>query len=315
MAKEAKATYEAVVTAAEALEKENQRPSVRTVTARIGGGSPNVISEYLRKWREERPRIEAQRAIVIDPRLNTLLAEILQKTADEASANAIKERDEAVDEKNLIAQRGVELEREVELLTEQVAQLSQKAQHDAGIIETLKDEAEKARSDAAEEIAQAKADAAAAVDLAKQEAAKERQRADQLVADLAAANVKLTALESVKADLDRVYAELKSEHEQRIAADAKAGIIPRLEADISELRAALKAANEKTDAERAKLEKAQSAAAAELKALRTELEKRIDEERKATAEAIKTAAAATARADALAAQLEAEKSKTDKGAK
>lgn len=326
MAKEVLATYEAVVAAAEALEKDGLRPSVRNITARVGGGSPNTISEHRRKWLAERPRIESRRSIVIDQSISDSIAAALQKTADEASAAAIAERDEANDEKDLIAQRGVELEREVEQLGAQVNDLTEKRQHDAGLIQALRAEVEKMNSDAAAAIARVRDEAATAVAEARAEASKERARADLLVAELATANVELKSLRTVKEELDRTAAELRSEHEQRIVAEANAGVIPRLEADLIEMRAAVKAANERADAERSKLDEvrsnasaaiAQSRAAAvdELNALRAQLEQRIDAERKAAADAEKataaaasTAAAEKARADALAAQL-AEKSK------
>jgi colicin import membrane protein len=241
-----KASFEAVSAAAEALLESGVQPSVRLVIERLGGGSPNSVTAHLRKWRDERPRIESRRSIVIDERIHTLIAEQIEKAAGEARAAADQERASAVADMELVATAGRALEEEVEQLRARVIELDQRTQHDAGVIETLRSdlEAEKSAADAA--IAQAHAEASATVKKANDEAAIERQRADNLNRDLGAAQARLEAVPRIEDALARTTADLDKERERRTAAESKIAAlganVEMLTATVNETKVAAAAA-------------------------------------------------------------------------
>ena len=80
-------TYEAVAAAAEALQAAGQRPSVRAVTAAIGGGSPNTVLKMLADWKAGRPVVRVADT-ELDPKITSAIAEQMQRVATAAAAAA-----------------------------------------------------------------------------------------------------------------------------------------------------------------------------------------------------------------------------------
>ena len=64
--------FEAVATAAEALQAAGQRASVRAVTAAIGGGSPNAVLKLLGEWKAGRPVVRAADT-ELDPKITAAI--------------------------------------------------------------------------------------------------------------------------------------------------------------------------------------------------------------------------------------------------
>ena len=203
-----KASYEAVTTVAEAMLAEGLLPSVRSVTARLGGGSPNTISTHLRKWKEEQPAVEARRAIVLDERIGLILAEQIQKAVTEARAKADAERDLATADLETVSQGGSKLEREAEESAAKIAALEQRAQHQAGVLETLQADLEKNKAEATDAISKAQAEAAA-----------ERAKIDSLSRELGAAQEQAKEADRLRLDFAGLNKEKQEEHAARMEAE------------------------------------------------------------------------------------------------
>lgn len=202
------ATFDAVAAACEAIEADGGRVSVRAVMAHLGGGSPNAVTKHLRDWREKKPLIEARKAITIDPRLNNLIAELIERAATDARSDADAERIAAVEDYELLATTGRQLEQITEQQAEQLAAASEREQHDAGVIEQLRADAEKIRADAAAAIAAAKAEAAEVAAKALAEAQAERAKNDDLGRQLGASQTRGDALAAKVDELMKQVAEL-----------------------------------------------------------------------------------------------------------
>ena len=206
--KQTLATRETVAAACEAIEAAGGRASVRAVIAHLGGGSPNAVVKHLRDWRDQKPLIEARRAIVIDERISDLIAQQIERAASEARTAADEERAATMADYELIANAGRELEQQNEAMVEQLAAAAEREQHDAGVIEQLRADAEKTRSDAAAAIAAAKAEAAELVAKAQGEAAAERQKNDDLGRQLGAVTMRADALAAKADELAKQVADL-----------------------------------------------------------------------------------------------------------
>lgn len=213
------ATFEAVAAACEAIEGAGARVSVRAVMNHIGGGSPNKVLEHLNKWREQRPVIEARKAIVIDERIAGLISEQIATAVREATAEANAQRDEAVADRDLMKSSADKFEA---LSIEQATALAaagERAQRDAGKIEQLESDLEKERTDSAEAIRAERVAATEAVDKARAEAAAERANADKLRSELGAAQARVDALQAQLAELRDVRAQRDTEHSARVKAE------------------------------------------------------------------------------------------------
>ena len=289
--KETIATKEAVFAACEAIKAAGNRVSVRAVQAYLGGGSPNSVTEYLRDWRQNMPLIEARRAIVIDQRIHDLIAEQLEKAAKDARSDADAECAAAIADYELLATTGRELEQLTEQQAEQLAAAAEREQHDAGVIEQLRADAEKTRADAAAAIASAKAEAAEAVAKAQGEAAAERAKNDDLARQLGASQTRADGLASKVDELMKQVTDLTAKLEaERIGRTAAEKALAVAEANVKALDARI--------ADGAKVLDAASKRAADAEAA-------LVAERNARAAAETAAAKAQAQADERAKQLDA----------
>lgn len=117
-------SYEQVVTAAEALLKEGQPPSIRLVRARLNGtGSPNTIHRHLSEWRVARagtPEIAPVLPAAIAREIHLELARV----ANEARKDGDARLNEAVAELAELAQAGEALEEERDQLRAQILTLT-----------------------------------------------------------------------------------------------------------------------------------------------------------------------------------------------
>jgi len=215
-------SYDAVAATCEALTLEGVRPSVRAIIARLGGGSPNVVLDFQRQWKAGRPVVKAV-DILIDPRVNQIIAEQISKSIAEATMAAEADRSEAEETLDTLSRaykdvetRNVKLEEDLDLAISQVQTLQ-------GQIEQLNTNVEQIKTDAVE-----------AVNKAEALLVTERQSAENARVELAKAELRLEAVPRIEAEIEKVRAELDQEriksanlHEQAAVAMAK------LEAEIT----------------------------------------------------------------------------------
>ena len=224
------ASFEAVSAAADAIAAEGAIPSVRGVTARIGGGSPNTVGLHLRTWREQRPTVEARRQIVVDERIQALLAGQIAEAVSEATKTAAAERDARTEDLAEMEQRASALEAQLEQAETRAAELQERVQHQAGQIEALRAELDAVKADSVASIQQAKTDAAASIQQAKDaaakqveeaqaEAANERKKHDEMTRRLGVAEEKAAEVERLRANLAELTATHQKEHGARVDAE------------------------------------------------------------------------------------------------
>lgn len=189
-------SYDAVATACEALTLEGLRPSVRAVMARLGGGSPNVVLDFQRQWKSGRPMVKAV-DILIDPRVNQIIAEQISKSIAEASAAAEADRAEAEETLDTMSKTCKESEAKIATLENSLEAAVTQVQSLLGQIEQLNTNVEQVRSAAAEAVN--KAEAALVI---------ERQSAESARVELAKAELRLEAVPRIEAEIEKVREEL-----------------------------------------------------------------------------------------------------------
>jgi len=80
-------SFESVAAAAEAISKEGGKPSVRSVIAHLGGGSPNAVLPMLNEWKAGRVAVRSA-DIELDPRLGQIVAELVTRASEQAAKSA-----------------------------------------------------------------------------------------------------------------------------------------------------------------------------------------------------------------------------------
>jgi colicin import membrane protein len=223
---EKKVTFENVAAAAEALIAEGSRASVRKITAKLGGGSPNSISDFLNQWKGGRPVVKAV-DIQIDPRINAIIGEQISSAIAVASASALADKAEAEETLDMIKFSAKETQSLADSLAADLQTATVQVQTMSGQIEQLKADAERV-----------KADAAAAVDKANAALAVERQAAETARVELAKAELRLEAFPRIEAEIKQVRAELAAE---RQAAAKELATARSLSAELHELAAVAQA--------------------------------------------------------------------------
>ena len=148
-------SYEEVKAAAEELVAEQQKPTLRAVRERLGGGSPNAIHRHWTAW-QGRQKPAARALPEPNPRLLAALGAELSKVAEEAGAEANAELAVALRDLAEYAARGEAMEAELTKVQEQLAQLASerdtlagKASEQAEEISRLQHEAERGREEMA----------------------------------------------------------------------------------------------------------------------------------------------------------------------
>lgn len=240
-------TYESVKEAADALEAEKQRASVRNVRQFLGGGSPNAISGFLNERKAGRPAITDSAYEIPEDFLEavrTLLRDVGEKAGKLSEEKAAAVQDDLL------------------LLQEEVADLEADKKAQA---ETLVGEAE-TRAQLERQIARitddldrVKQGAAENSDRLTREKQAERERADGLADRLAKAESQLEALAGIERERDNLKAELEQAR-QHLVKSEKAAAVAQAEAQAQAERAAQaerREAKAETQAEeaRAKLER------------------------------------------------------------
>lgn len=147
-------TRESVFQAAEALaaEQGGKSPSVRRVRERLGGGSPNDITQLLREWRVTQGASRSASAIQVDGAILRAIETQLKAVSEAAQADVIERLRLADGDIEELTVAGRELETRVAGLTAELASARAELQQRCGEIRQLTAEVEKASAHAAEEI-------------------------------------------------------------------------------------------------------------------------------------------------------------------
>lgn len=257
-------TYETVAQACQALDAEGKRPSVRGIIAYLGGGSPNVVLDYQRQWKEGRPVVRAEE-IQVDPRIGQIVADQISQAVTKARSDIEAQLIEAEQDAETVGKAGREAEEKAKALDAELEVAKGQLQTLSGQIDQLKADAEQVKADAAEQIKAAEDRAVAGITKAEEEAERESQAREAAQVSLAKAELRLEALPRLESEIERLQKALDAERTARTdaermvaAADAKAegltarlAALPRLEAEIDKLQKTLDAERTmRTDAER-----------------------------------------------------------------
>lgn len=272
-------TAAAVAQACVAIKADGKEPSVRSVRAWLGGGSPNDISPLLTDWKKGVRVIEAP-PIQINKAIHDAIAEQIRSTADAAQREATESLAALESDVEELTQAGRVAEARAKFLDAELEVAKGQLQTLAGQIDQLKADADQIKTDAAEQIKATDERASAAVKKAEEEASRERKDREATIASLGEANARLEALPRLETEIVRLQNALDAERKMRTdaerqvaATEAKAdGMAARLadtqeqhrqaQVQVKEARDALARATEQlSSAQTARAEDAQSAAA------------------------------------------------------
>lgn len=266
--------FESVAAAAETLTAAGQRPTVRAVTAAIGGGSPNTVIKLLSEWKAGRPVLRIADTS-IDSSITDAIKVQMQRMSEAAAAAA--------------EERAAELDENLQALIEAQSKSEQQHEKDSATQIALSIERDTAQAQLQEitaELARQKEQAAQTLTELRQDTANERVKQEQTTAGLARAEVRLEALPGLQTEIEQLRQALKESDQTRTQSDQIAAVLAaKLEA--SERRA------KDADARTTKSDSRADAAAIETAAAHTALQ--ACQGRLETA--IKDAAMATSRAE------------------
>ena len=193
--------------------RSRQRASVRAVTAAIGGGSPNTVLKLLGEWKAGRPVVRIADT-ELDPKITAAIVEQMQRVATAAAA-AAEDRAAGVDE-------------DLQALSEAQAA----AEQQINALSAERDMARVQAADLAEQLESTQADADRAAEQAtaaalalRQELTTERTRQEAAAAALARAEVRLEAVPSLQADIERLRAALDTDQKARQQAEQSAAVL------------------------------------------------------------------------------------------
>lgn len=184
--------FEAVAAAAEAISKEGGKPSVRSVIAHLGGGSPNTVLPLLNEWKAGRVAVRST-DIELDPRIGQIIGELV-KSASEQAARAAEERAADVQaDAETVAEAGREAESQVQALESQLAEAQQ-----AIVVK------ERALEDAQAAAGIEAKNAQERITALQVQLGEERTRADLAVQAVAKAEVRLELIPGLQAEVERL---------------------------------------------------------------------------------------------------------------
>ena len=182
-------TSERVYAAADTLEASGTRVSVRTVRDYLGGGSPNQITPLLASWRARKPAVAAAE-IQLDPRIGQLIAEQVRVAAGDAATRADERAAEAEDTLTLCQQENTELAEQLEAVSRALEEARAKVAQQAGTISEIREEIERVRNEADEEVEEANI-----------RASREREIAETAQHALARAELRLESMPRLEGEL------------------------------------------------------------------------------------------------------------------
>lgn len=241
-------TEETVAAAARQLVEAGEKPSVRKVTALLGGGSPNLVAPLLKAWKESQPRLKAAE-IQLDPRITALIAEQVLEAARNAGSEADSRAAVAEDDLEFCQAEAVELRAEIERLQSELHESQAQAQRQAAMIISIQGERDREQKEHAE-----------AVKAAGEAAAREREEAEKSRQALARAELRLEAVPRLEAEIERLRGALEvsedARHEAEKAAAVSAESVDRLNSLVADLKTREQEARQLAQAAQAETEKA-----------------------------------------------------------
>lgn len=185
-------SFEKVAAAAEAISRDGGKPSVRSVIAHLGGGSPNSVLPLLNEWKAGRVAVRSS-DIELDPRIGQIIGELV-KSASEQSARAAEERAADVQaDAETVAEAGREAEARVQALENQLAEAQQSILGKERALEDVQSAAGIEAKNALERIT-----------ALQQQLDDERDRADLAVQAVAKAEVRLELIPGLQAEVERL---------------------------------------------------------------------------------------------------------------
>lgn len=217
----AKATYETVVAAIEQLKSEGRSTTIAAIQA-ITGGSNSTIVTLKQRYNTERPTVTASRTINVNPVISEMIAAEIEKAAAEAGAEAGQRRSEIEADMLRLAEEAEATAAALEAAQEQNVQILAQLQQLNGTIEQLKSDAVAVKTDAEKQIAAEQLRARDAVTKAEAESARERADREATQMELAKASLRLESLPKLEAEIQQVRQALDLEREARSVAEAKA---------------------------------------------------------------------------------------------
>jgi chromosome segregation ATPase len=241
-------TEDTVAAAARQLVEGGEKPSVRKVTALLGGGSPNLVAPLLKAWKESQPRLKAAE-IQLDPRITALIAEQVLEAARNAGAESDSRATVAEDDLEFCQAEAIELKQEIERLLGELQASQDQAQRQAALIMSVQGERDREQKEHA-----------AAIKEVHEAAAREREEAEKSRQALARAELRLEAVPRLEAEIERLRGALEASEAARHQAEKSAAVsaesVERLNALVADLKAREQEARQLAQAAQAETEKA-----------------------------------------------------------
>ena len=211
MGREATITPEQVTAAAEAIKANGERPTLRAVRDKVGGGSMGTIARILQQWKASAGR-EVGTEITIPPALQKALMEFVGTAIADARAPLDTE---LADQRQTATDLAAENERQRETICDLSAQIEAVTADRAGI---------------EGKAAQMAADLATARD----EITRERQAAESARVEMAKAALRLEGLPRLETEIAALRADLERERQGRIQAEQEAAVLTARVMDLRE---------------------------------------------------------------------------------
>ena len=184
--------FEAVAAAAEAISKEGGKPSVRSVIAQLGGGSPNTVLPMLNEWKAGRVAVRST-DIELDPRIGQIIGELVKSASEQAAKAAEARAADVQADAETVAEAGREAESQVQALESQLVEAQQ--------IIVVK---ERALEDAQAAAGIEAKNAQERINALQGQLGEERTRADLAVQAVAKAEVRLELIPGLQAEVERL---------------------------------------------------------------------------------------------------------------
>lgn len=236
-------TFENVASAASAIHALGETPTVRSIQARLGGGSPNGITPLLKRWRESRPLVPPP-LIVLDPRIHQEIANQIALASAQSAAAAQARAEQAEADNLLIAAAGQAAERLATKLQGELDAASDRIQQQRGQLGERAAEFEKMLSSTA-----------AAVNAAEAKADHERKLAEEVRQELVRATLRVEAVPRLDAEIATLAAQLRAA-DAAVAQSQQAEAVAVSRSESAAIRADESVARERTASEHvARLEK------------------------------------------------------------
>ena len=214
MGREATITPEQVYAVADAIKAQGDKPTLRAVRERLGGGSMGTIARILQQWKagEAREAREVGTEITIPPALQKALMEFVGTATTAARAPL---ESELADQQQAATELAAENERQTETIRDLSLQIEGVTADKAGI---------------EGKAAQLAADLATARD----EITRERQAAEVARVELAKAALRLEGLPRLEAEIAALRAERDHERQGRVQAEQEAAVLTARVTDLRE---------------------------------------------------------------------------------